>query len=108
MLRQLRTYLFILTIGALVSSCDKGYTIRFSNYYIEPMDSVLIGDKIKFTNIEKYTSTDFAKITRGNYKIVCISKSKKKFNSSIFISGKGEGKRTVQLDAANQISILEE
>jgi hypothetical protein len=108
MLRGLRTYLLIVSFGVVACSCDKGYTIRFSNYYIEPMDSVMIGDKIKFTNVAKYTSTDFAKISRGNYNIVCVSTSKKRFYSSIFISGKGEGKRTVQLDAANQISILEE
>jgi len=48
------TVFFCFCLAALLfTSCGKGYDVRFSNYYIEDMDSVVIGnDKIIFTNIK--------------------------------------------------------
>jgi hypothetical protein len=110
-MKALKTLKFIFfgLIGFLLTSCDKGYDIRFTNYYIEPMDSVIVGDnKIVFTAIELQATTGYKEIKKGKYSIECISRTKKKFYSSITIPGKGEGKRTIQIDGVNQISILEE
>jgi hypothetical protein len=96
-------------LAVLMASCDKGYQVRFSNYYTEPMDSVVIGEnKIIFTGIETATSTDLKKISKGKYNISCVSKSKARFYSSIFISRYGSGTRTIQVDGIGQVSILEE
>lgn len=93
---------------ALVS-CDKGYDIRCTNYYIEPLDSVIIGDNmIVFKNVGLESSTEFSHSKRGKHLIKIVTKSKKKSYSSIWISGKGSGKRTIQIDAIEQINILEE
>lgn len=99
----------IIAIAAGFVSCDKGYEVRFSNYYIEPMDSVIIGNnKVVFVKTPLETTTEFRKITKGNYHIICVSENKKRFYSQISIPSKGSGKRTVQIDGINQISILEE
>jgi hypothetical protein len=90
-------------------SCDKGYQLRFTNYYIEPMDSVVVGDnKVVFKGVELQASTGYEKIKKGKYAIMCVSKGKKRFYSNITIPGKGSGKRTIQIDGISQISILEE
>lgn len=93
----------------LISSCSKGYEIRFANYYTEKMDTVIIGkNKIIFSNIDKLTSTDYQSIARGQYDAVCISSTKQKFYTSFFIPGKGSGKRTIQIDGTKTINVLEE
>ena len=73
------------------------------------MDSVIIGNnKTVFTAIDPSATTEFRKISKGSYNISCVSKSKVRFNSSIFISRYGSGKRTIQVDGLGQVSILEE
>jgi hypothetical protein len=105
----MKNSILISLLVILISSCDKGYEVRFSNYYIEPMDSVVIGDnKLVFTNVELQSSTEYRKINKGKYSITCISRTKKRFTSELNIPGKGSGKRTIQIDGINQISILEE
>jgi hypothetical protein len=99
--------LLLLPVMMLVS-CGKGYKIRCSNFYTEDLDTVKIGKDIIFTNIKKYATSDFEKIKRGQYPITFITNKKEFFYSSIFIPGSGGGERTVQIDAAEQISILEE
>jgi hypothetical protein len=102
-------YSLIGFIALLFVSCDKGYEVRFTNYYIEPVDSVIIGsNKIVFKNIELQATTGYEKISKGKYSIQCVSHGKKRFFSSISIPGSGKGKRTIQIDGINQISILEE
>jgi hypothetical protein len=97
----------VLPLLALLS-CGKGYQIRCTNFYTADMDTVKIGKDIIFTNIKKYATSEFVKIKRGQYPITFISNKKEFFYSNIFIPGSGGGKRTVQIDAAEQISILEE
>lgn len=93
----------------LFASCDKGYEVRFTNYYIEPMDSVVIGsNKLVMKNIEIMTSTDYNKLAKGKYNIECISHSKKRFSSTINIPSSGSGKRTIQIDGISQIAVLEQ
>jgi hypothetical protein len=90
-------------------SCDKGYDVRLTNYYIETLDSVIIGDRqLVFTNILPETTTDFRHITRGQHSVVFYTKTKGKFYYSFFISSKGTGKRTIQVDAIRQINVFEE
>lgn len=73
------------------------------------MDSVVIGnDKVVFVNVGLQQTTDFKKISKGNYNVKLISKSKKIFNSNIIIPKSGTGKRTIQIDAIQNISVLEE
>ena len=105
-----KTFPIILFLMCIVLvSCDKGYQVRFTNYYIEPVDSVVIGnDKIVFKSIDLETSTGYTSLSKGSYGIQIITKSKKRFYTSIFISSKGTGKRTIQIDGIEQISILEE
>jgi len=109
-MKSLKMYFLLpFSLCFALASCDKGYEIRFTNYYIEPIDSVVIGsNKIVFKSIALETSTDYSQISKGNYGIQIITKTKKHFYSSIFISSKGTGKRTIQIDGIEQISILEE
>ncbi len=73
------------------------------------MDSVIIGNRqVIFTNVGLGQTTEFKKITRGNHYFTLTTKTKKKFSSSFFISGKGSGNRTIQIDAIKQIFVLEE
>lgn len=101
--------IFLILCVLSFASCDKGYEVRFTNYYIEPMDSVIIGDRmIVFTAVELQASTGYNAIGKGKHSIQCVSKTKKRFSSEINIPSSGKGKRTIQIDGINQISILEE
>ena len=107
-----RHHIFIQSLvitGLLLVSCSKGYKVRVSNYSTEAIDSVVIGNnKLVLTEIQLEQTTDLYNISKGSYSIAFITKSKKRFYSSMFISGKGQGQRTIQIDGLNQISILEE
>mgnify|MGYP006919234530 CR=1 FL=1 len=99
----------LISFTLLLCSCSKGYDVRFVNYYTEAMDSVIIGNKtIVFTNVAPEKETDFRHLKRGQYKFTCISHSGKHFSSEFFIPGNGSGKRTIQIDAIAQLSVLEE
>jgi hypothetical protein len=83
--------------------------VRFANYSTERMDSVIIGnDKLIFTNVERQTETGYSGIKSGNYAVVCVSESKKRYSSSISISKNGHGKRIIQIDGTGTIDILED
>jgi hypothetical protein len=108
MMKVHQVFLFVLIALALVA-CDKGYEVRFTNYHIEKMDSVSIGEnKVVFTDIDVHTTTSFQKISKGQYHISLVTEKKKRFYSTIEIPKTGTGKRTIQIDGINQISILEE
>jgi hypothetical protein len=99
----------LITLAIFTASCDKGYEVRFTNYYTESMDSVIIGDnKLVFTLVEFKQTTEYRTIKKGKYQITCISKSKKKFYDEMVIPSRGSGKRTIQIDGINQISVLED
>ena len=63
---------------------------------------------IVYKNIGLETSTDYFPTKKGKHTIRFITKSKKNFYSTITISGKGTGKRTIQIDGIKQVSIFEE
>ncbi len=93
----------------LMSSCDKGYDLRFTNYYLEPMDSVIVGANVLvFTNVETQSSSAFMGIKKGTYSVTCISKSKKHFSTEINIPSKGSGQRSLQIDGLATFALLEE
>lgn len=90
-------------------SCDKGYEVRFSNYGLERMDTLVVGATgVVFVNTEKLTTTDFKHVTRGNHYLKFVSKSGKKYTATMWVPGNGTGKRTIQIDAIGQISVLQE
>lgn len=100
---------FIFSCALFLASCSKGYDVRFVNYYTETMDTVIIGkNTIVFTNIAPEKETEFKHIKRGKYPFTCVSHSGKRFSSEFFIPGNGSGKRTIQIDAIAQLSVLEE
>ena len=73
------------------------------------MDSVVVGNnKIVYKNVALETSTDYFDLSKGKYGITFITKTKKKFYSNITIPSKGTGKRTIQIDGIEQVSIFEE
>lgn len=94
---------------ALLVSCDKGYEIRFSNYYPRTMDTVNIGEgKVLFTNVGSLQSTEFKKISKGKYRVVCIAADGKRIETMLEIPSAGTGKRTLQVDGISQVAVLEE
>jgi len=103
------SFLTVCLAALLFTSCGKGYQVRFSNFYTEKMDSVVVGNnKIVFTGVKPESVTDFKKLSSGDYAILFITQSKKKFNSSISIPKTGTGNRTIQIDAIKQIAVLEQ
>ena|SRR6218665_916234 len=106
---KLTVLILLLSPLCLLVSCSKGYEVRFANYSTERMDSVIIGNsKLVFTHVERQTETDYSGIRSGNYSIVCVSESKKRYSSSISISRNGHGKRLIQIDGTGAINILED
>lgn len=106
----LKSHLLILILPLLLfASCGKGYEVRFTNYYTEPIDSVVIGEnKLVLKDVELQDDTDYYALSKGKYNVQIISKTKKRFYTSITIPGSGTGKRTIQIDAIEQIYVLEE
>lgn len=103
------TFYVLLISAAAFVSCDKGYDVRFTNYYTEPMDSLVIGDnQIVFKDVAPENTTGFEHVTRGKHSLKFVTRSKKRFYSVMTIPSKGSGKRTVQIDAIRQIAVLEE
>jgi len=99
----------ILCLTFFVTSCDKGYQVRFTNYYIEPMDSVAIsGSKIVFKNVGLQETTEYFKIDKGNYPVIFYTVSKQEISSSITIPDKGTGLYNIQIDGIKQVSLLKE
>jgi hypothetical protein len=91
------------------SRCDKGYQVRFTNYYIEAVDTVKVGDTdVRFTTIPTEYTTDFQPVKRGRHHLEIITRSGKRFFGVMAIPSNGSGNRTIQIDGINQISILEE
>lgn len=105
---SVRFLLLLVSALFLFSSCDKGYDVRFTNLYLEPLDSVLIGDKIVFSGIEVNQTTEYRHVASGKLPIKCISKTKKTFSSEMEIPKNGSGKRTVQIDGLGTIDVFEE
>ncbi len=101
--------LILFAVAIIFSSCSKGYEVRVSNFNNETLDSVVIGaNTIVFTQVEKQATTEFRKIKAGTYNVTFITKAKNEYGSSITIPKKDGGKRTIQIDGINSISILEE
>ena len=99
----------LIFVFIVFSACGKGYEVRVSNYNTEVLDSVIIGNnEIIFTAIDLQSTTEYKKIESGDKSIKCITKTKKKYNSSISIPKKDGGKRTIQIDGINSISVLED
>lgn len=83
--------------------------MRFTNYYTEPMDSVVIGkDYIIYTNVDLQATTDYKKLMAGKHSVLMITKSKHRIFSDFTVPSKGSGKRTFQVDAIEQTVLLED
>ena len=105
---KLITRLFIF-VALFFISCGKGYKVRVSNYSTERIDSVIIGNnKLVFKEIDQEQTTDLYSLSKGNYNVTFINRSKRRFFTNLFISSKGGGQRTLQIDGLNHISVLEE
>ncbi len=99
--------LLILIIS--LASCDKGYDVRITNYSTETMDTVTVGNKtLLFTDVARQTQTSYFHLKKGSYGITCVSKSRKRYTSSITIDKKGSGKRSIQIDGTGAIVVLED
>lgn len=102
-------YSVLIIVSILLSACSKGYEVRLTNYYTEALDSVVIGNNdLVYTNVEFKATTNYYKLNKGKYPVLFIPKSKKKIKSSIHIPKSGSGKRTIQIDAIEQVFIFEE
>lgn len=77
----LKSHLLILILPLLLfASCGKGYEVRFTNYYTEPIDSVVIGEnKLVLKDVELQDDTDYYALSKGKYNVQIISKTKNVF-----------------------------
>ena len=92
---------------ALCFACKNDYKIRVTNYYIEALDTVIVGkNKLVFDNVQRQSTTEYKKIENGTFGVLCISKNKTKFSTNVTIPVKGNGNRTIQIDGLGKISIL--
>jgi hypothetical protein len=99
----------LLIFSIIFSSCGKGYEVRLTNYNTEVIDSLIIGKSdIVFAQTDRQATTEYKKISSGEKTIRCVTKTKKIYSSSISIPKRGTGKRTIQIDGLNRISVLED
>lgn len=94
-------------VAFAAASCDKGYRVRFANYYVERIDTVSISGTPFFSMVETEHVTDFKKITKGDHPVRFVSQGGRVFATSIHIPSTGTGDRTLQVDAISQVSVLE-
>jgi hypothetical protein len=92
----------------LLAACSKGYEVRITNYYTEDMDTVIVGNKIIYTNVTRPSTTDYVKIEKGTHPVTFITKTKKVLESSINIPKNKSGKRTIQIDGQGTVLILKD
>lgn len=98
-----------LLLLALVSSCSKGYEVSFLNYSTEPVDSVVVGNNaVVFVEVPLETNTGYRKIGKGRHSVKIVTRSKRVVYGELNIAGTGSGRRTIQIDAIRQVSILED
>ena len=101
--------LILISFFFIFTSCGKGYEVRFTNYNTEKIDSVFIGGSdIIFSQVDRQSTTEYRKITSGDKTIRCVTKTKQIYTSTISIPKRDGGKRTIQIDGVNRISILED
>jgi hypothetical protein len=101
--------LVLFAMSTFLISCDKGYTVRFTNYSQHPIDSLIIGENtLVFSNVEIQTETEYKPIKKGKYAIECVTKSKNRYFSSITIPSSGSGTRSIQIDGTNTVVVLEQ
>ncbi len=101
--------LLVLLPLLLLGACDKGYQLRFTNYYTQPMDSVVIGNRIiVFKNVGLQSTTEYKKLMAGKHGVYMYTKSEEQISGEILIPSKGSGKRTLQIDAIKQVVLLED
>ena len=99
----------VVSMGIFFSSCGKGYEVRVINYNTELLDTVIVGKGIIiFAQVERQSTTEYRKVTSGDQSIRIITKTKKEYTSTISVPKKGTGKRTIQIDGLNRISVLED
>lgn len=92
-----------------VTSCSKGFEARVINLNLEVLDSVIVGnDVLVFTNIDLQQKTGYQNLKSGKYVLKFITKTKKRYSAEFTIPSKGRGKRSLQIDAINNISVIEE
>lgn len=93
----------------LLSACDKGYEVRFTNYYTEPVDSVVVGvNKVVFQDVAFKQTTGYQPLAKGKYGVTIISRSKKIIYGSVEIPATGTGKYTIQVDGIKQVAQLQD
>lgn len=93
----------------LLSSCSKGYEARVINLNLEKLDSVIVGKNVLvFTDVDLQQKTDYQNLKSGTYTLQFVTKSKKRYSTEFTIPSKGKGKRSLQVDAINNISIIVE
>lgn len=110
-MKQFKVFItvFLIALSVFFTSCGKGYEVRLTNYNTEVIDSLIIGNSdIVFAQTDRQTTTEYKKISSGEKTIRCITKTRKTYSSSISIPKRGTGKRTIQIDGLNRISILED
>ncbi|MBL7912921.1 MAG: hypothetical protein JNJ41_17790 [Bacteroidia bacterium] len=99
----------LICTGLFFSSCGKGYEVRVTNYNTELLDTVIVGkEPVIFVKIERQTTTEYKKIDSGDQSIRIITKTKKEYTSTLSVPKRGTGKRTIQIDGLNRISVLED
>jgi hypothetical protein len=97
------------SLALLFVSCDKGYDVRFTNYYIEPMDSLIVGNhQVVFTDTPLETTTEYFPVTRGRHSLKFVTRTQKVIYAVMDIPSRGSGKRTIQIDGIEQVSVFEE
>jgi hypothetical protein len=101
--------LFISVMAFTLFSCDKGYEARFTNYYSESMDSVVVGASgAVFAGIGIKQSSDYQHVKSGTHSVVFKTHSGLKFYGTFPVPTSGTGKYTIQVDGVRQVSILED
>lgn len=104
----MKTLLLLVSCACLLSACDKGYQLRFTNLYIEKIDTLRVGlSGAVFTDIGVKETTSFVNVRQGLHALKFVTHSGQVFWGSCRIPAKGSGERTIQLDAIKQISVYE-
>lgn len=105
----MRTFFLCAVSLILLTSCGKGYQVRVANYYLEKLDSVIIGNRaVIFTGVEAETRTEYRSITSGDHSVKCVMMNGDYFYGVAALPKGGEGSHTIQIDGLKQVTTLKD
>ena len=97
----------LILLSAVFTSCEKQHRVRVSNFYVERIDSVIVGSHaVTFTDILPESTTDYQNVTSGKHSVRFVTASGRTFHAMAPLAKNEGGDHTIQIDGLEQVIVL--